>query len=236
MSLDLTRPSPLVTVGLFLSSTSLVLFCSLVRCERPSLGGQGRPDSTRCRGEELAAEAVPVCGWRQERELSPTVALLRAPVFVCLFVCFGPGCGFNVTNSNPTVCINDLVAVHNREHGAGLEPLRPDRLIARAVTVLEQLVARFQDGGPHAVLPLYYKYWVHRSVRAGRHAAGAPPASAVRRPAAGHSAPVQVLTETWGPRLGRSAPPVGRRASRSLAHPSGTHRGRPLPASASQWL
>ncbi|XP_036896515.1 biotin--protein ligase isoform X2 [Sturnira hondurensis] len=71
------------------------------------------------------------------------------------------GCGFNVTNSNPTVCINDLITAYNREHGAGLEPLRPDCLIARAVTALEQLIDRFQDGGPHAVLPLYYRYWAH---------------------------------------------------------------------------
>ncbi|XP_036983104.2 biotin--protein ligase isoform X4 [Artibeus jamaicensis] len=71
------------------------------------------------------------------------------------------GCGFNVTNSNPTVCINDLITAYNREHGAGLEPLRPDCLIARAVTALEQLIDRFQDRGPHAVLPLYYRYWVH---------------------------------------------------------------------------
>ncbi|XP_053772931.1 biotin--protein ligase isoform X4 [Desmodus rotundus] len=71
------------------------------------------------------------------------------------------GCGFNVTNSNPTICINDLITAYNREHGAGLEPLRPDYLIARAVTALEQLIDRFQDGGPHAVLPLYYKYWAH---------------------------------------------------------------------------
>ncbi|KAM5336093.1 biotin--protein ligase isoform 2-T2 [Glossophaga mutica] len=79
------------------------------------------------------------------------------------------GCGFNVTNSNPTICINDLVAAYNREHGAALEPLRPDCLIARTVTALEQLMDRFQDGGPHAVLPLYYKYWVHsaQQVRLG---------------------------------------------------------------------
>ncbi|XP_035873316.1 biotin--protein ligase isoform X1 [Phyllostomus discolor] len=79
------------------------------------------------------------------------------------------GCGFNVTNSNPTICINDLILAYNREHGAGLEPLRPDCLIARAVTTLERLIDRFQDGGPNAVLPLYYRYWAHsaQQVRLG---------------------------------------------------------------------
>ncbi|XP_012495552.1 PREDICTED: biotin--protein ligase isoform X1 [Propithecus coquereli] len=71
------------------------------------------------------------------------------------------GCGFNVTNSNPTICINDLVAEYNKQHKAELKPLRADYLIARAVTTLEKLIDTFQDQGPSGVLPLYYKYWVH---------------------------------------------------------------------------
>ncbi|XP_066226334.1 biotin--protein ligase isoform X2 [Saccopteryx leptura] len=79
------------------------------------------------------------------------------------------GCGFNVTNSNPTICINDLIVEYNKEHGAELEPLRPDFLIARTVTMLENLISTFQDKGPNGVLPLYYKYWVHsaQQVRLG---------------------------------------------------------------------
>ncbi|XP_060226762.1 biotin--protein ligase isoform X5 [Meriones unguiculatus] len=79
------------------------------------------------------------------------------------------GCGFNVTNSNPTICINDLIAEYNRQHGVGLRPLQVDCLIARAVTVLESLIDRFQAHGPDGVLPLYYKYWVHsgQQVRLG---------------------------------------------------------------------
>lgn len=69
-----------------------------------------------------------------------------------------------MTNSNPTICINDLIAEHNKQHGAGLQPLRADYLIARAATVLERLIGAFQDQGPNGVLPLYYKYWLHRSV------------------------------------------------------------------------
>ncbi|XP_039713425.1 biotin--protein ligase isoform X3 [Pteropus medius] len=71
------------------------------------------------------------------------------------------GCGFNVTNSNPTICINDLIAEYNKEYGAELKPLRADCLIARTVTVLEKLISTFQDEGPDGVLPLYYKYWAH---------------------------------------------------------------------------
>ncbi|NWV67864.1 BPL1 ligase, partial [Malurus elegans] len=71
------------------------------------------------------------------------------------------GFGFNVSNSNPTICINDLIAKFNREEGAELQPLSADCLIARTVTVLEGLIELFQEKGPNAVLPQYYKYWIH---------------------------------------------------------------------------
>ncbi|NWY73555.1 BPL1 ligase, partial [Erithacus rubecula] len=71
------------------------------------------------------------------------------------------GFGFNVSNSNPTICINDLIAKFNREEGTELKPLSVDCLIARTVTVLERLIEIFQEKGPNGVLPQYYKYWVH---------------------------------------------------------------------------
>ncbi|XP_056366423.1 biotin--protein ligase isoform X2 [Oenanthe melanoleuca] len=71
------------------------------------------------------------------------------------------GIGFNVNNSNPTICINDLIAKFNREEGTELKPLSVDCLIARTVTVLERLIEIFQEKGPNGVLPQYYKYWVH---------------------------------------------------------------------------
>lgn len=74
-----------------------------------------------------------------------------------------------MTNSNPTICINDLITEYNKEHGVELEPLRSDHLIARTVTVLENLIDTFQNEGPNGVLPLYYKYWAHRSVLARLH-------------------------------------------------------------------
>ncbi|KAI2660150.1 Biotin--protein ligase [Labeo rohita] len=75
------------------------------------------------------------------------------------------GCGFNVSNSNPTVCINDLVRQQNREHGLGLEPLATAQLIGRSVTLLERYVSEFQLHGSQALLPLYYRRWVHGGTR-----------------------------------------------------------------------
>ncbi|NXO44775.1 BPL1 ligase, partial [Locustella ochotensis] len=75
------------------------------------------------------------------------------------------GFGFNVNNSNPTICINDLIAKFNREEGTELRPLSADCLIARTVTVLERLIEVFQEKGPNGILPQYYKYWVHSGQR-----------------------------------------------------------------------
>ncbi|KAM8897237.1 biotin--protein ligase isoform 2-T2 [Spinachia spinachia] len=71
------------------------------------------------------------------------------------------GCGFNVTNGNPTVCINDLIQQYNARNNCNLQPLRCDQLIARTLGCLEALIASFQEGGPDAVLPTYYKRWLH---------------------------------------------------------------------------
>ncbi|XP_072471010.1 biotin--protein ligase [Notamacropus eugenii] len=79
------------------------------------------------------------------------------------------GCGLNVNNSNPTICVNDLIIEYNKKHNKNLSLFRVDYLIARTVTVLERLIDAFQDKGPNAILPLYYKYWVHsgQQVRLG---------------------------------------------------------------------
>ncbi|XP_037232389.1 biotin--protein ligase isoform X1 [Falco rusticolus] len=71
------------------------------------------------------------------------------------------GFGFNVNNSNPTICINDLITKFNKEEGTKLKPLTADCLIARTVTMLERLIDIFQEKGPNGVLPRYYKYWIH---------------------------------------------------------------------------
>ncbi|XP_016076105.1 PREDICTED: biotin--protein ligase [Miniopterus natalensis] len=89
------------------------------------------------------------------------------------------GCGFNVTNSNPTICINDLITEYNKEHGVELEPLRSDHLIARTVTVLENLIDTFQNEGPNGVLPLYYKYWAHSAQQVCLGSAEGPKVSVV---------------------------------------------------------
>ncbi|NXV92069.1 BPL1 ligase, partial [Calonectris borealis] len=79
------------------------------------------------------------------------------------------GLGFNVNNSNPTICINDLITKFNKEEGTKLKALTADCLIARTVTVLERLIDIFQEKGPNGVLPHYYKYWVHSGKQVRLH-------------------------------------------------------------------
>jgi len=74
---------------------------------------------------------------------------------------FNIGIGFNVDNSNPTICVNDLIHHHNTLTGQQLAPLSIPSVIARTLTVFEKLVGKFEKEGPEAVLELYYKYWLH---------------------------------------------------------------------------
>lgn len=60
------------------------------------------------------------------------------------------------------MCINDLIVQQNKLNNGNLQPLSCSQLIARTVTHLETLISTFQQGGPDAVLPTYYKRWLHR--------------------------------------------------------------------------
>uniref|UniRef100_A0A3Q3AZ26 Biotin--protein ligase n=1 Tax=Kryptolebias marmoratus TaxID=37003 RepID=A0A3Q3AZ26_KRYMA len=71
------------------------------------------------------------------------------------------GCGVNVTNSNPTLCINDLIQEYNTQNSCSLEPLSCSLLIARSLNCLEDLISCFQQGGADAVLPTFYRRWLH---------------------------------------------------------------------------
>ncbi|XP_078618613.1 biotin--protein ligase-like [Branchiostoma floridae x Branchiostoma japonicum] len=71
------------------------------------------------------------------------------------------GCGFNVSNSNPTICINDLVKQHNKLHDTDLPDFTTEELIARAVTIAEEIVQDFQENGSDAFLQRYYNRWLH---------------------------------------------------------------------------
>ncbi|XP_040908103.1 biotin--protein ligase [Toxotes jaculatrix] len=105
------------------------------------------------------------------------------------------GCGFNVTNSNPTVCINDLIQQYNMQHNCSLQPLCCAQLIARTVTCLEALISSFQLGGPDAVLPTYYKRWLHSGTQVHLWSEDGPEAEVV---GLDHNGFLQVHTKEHG--------------------------------------
>ncbi|XP_067653494.1 biotin--protein ligase-like [Haliotis asinina] len=75
------------------------------------------------------------------------------------------GCGFNVANSNPTICINDIIQQYNKVHGTDLPPCSTDQLIARTVTNIERFITDFESYGHGQFCEKYYKRWLHSGVR-----------------------------------------------------------------------
>jgi len=79
-------------------------------------------------------------------------------IYLYLCPCMSAGCGVNITNKDPTMCINDLLS---RVH-AQPECFTVEEFIARTVSKLEQLITEFQTLGQEAFLSQYYEYWLHR--------------------------------------------------------------------------
>ncbi|CAG9793285.1 unnamed protein product [Diatraea saccharalis] len=72
------------------------------------------------------------------------------------------GTGVNITNSIPTICVNDIIADHNRKHGTTLAPITVERFLARYCSELERsLEYMATEGGVRAFLEQYYQYWLH---------------------------------------------------------------------------
>ncbi|XP_028169574.1 LOW QUALITY PROTEIN: biotin--protein ligase [Ostrinia furnacalis] len=72
------------------------------------------------------------------------------------------GTGVNITNSQPTMCVNDIIAEHNKRHGTNLAPISVERFLARYCSELERTLEYMaSDGGVQAFLEQYYQYWLH---------------------------------------------------------------------------
>lgn len=72
------------------------------------------------------------------------------------------GCGINVSNRTPSVCLNDIVDDHNSLSTNKLEYLTPEEVIARTLTQLECLLELSeQNDGIDAIEKLYLDNWLH---------------------------------------------------------------------------
>lgn len=73
----------------------------------------------------------------------------------------------NLSNSNPTGCLNDAIRQYNQEHNTELAEFEREVFLARVFNALEELINTFQTQGPAAVQHTYYKYWLHRYIFCG---------------------------------------------------------------------
>jgi len=106
-----------------------------------------------------------VCCPAAGQRLSSSWPKTRAPDVSNCF-CDYAGCGVNVTNKDPTVCINDILQHVNdleSRSRSEWELFTVEEVIAKSVSVLEQLIEKFETDR-HMILDQYYKYWLHRQV------------------------------------------------------------------------
>lgn len=78
-----------------------------------------------------------------------------------LMKCIITGCGFNVSNTNPTICINDIIKLYNKEHSTSLPMLTKEKLLARTVNLIEEFIKDFQLNGRTGFCKKYYQRWLH---------------------------------------------------------------------------
>ncbi|KAJ8026735.1 Biotin--protein ligase [Holothuria leucospilota] len=75
------------------------------------------------------------------------------------------GVGFNVANSKPTLCVNDLISDLNEKKQTDLKPLRVEEVIAWTMNVLEKMIEDFQRDGHLSFCDRYYKKWLHSDMK-----------------------------------------------------------------------
>ncbi|XP_062122556.1 biotin--protein ligase isoform X1 [Drosophila sulfurigaster albostrigata] len=72
------------------------------------------------------------------------------------------GCGINLNNSKPTVCINDMIRDYNvRMPEVKLPLLKYEQFIALVFNEIERLLADVQNGNFKSFYELYYELWLH---------------------------------------------------------------------------
>ena len=72
------------------------------------------------------------------------------------------GLGINMSNSAPTLCINDLIKEYNTRNNKNLQHLSYEKFLALIFTEIEKLYMELQTTESlDKFYELYYKYWLH---------------------------------------------------------------------------
>lgn len=82
---------------------------------------------------------------------------VQSTVVVC-----NVGVGLNLSNSSPTLCINDLINEYNIKNGTALPSFTLEKSLALMFNEIERLINIVQAGDVQYLLDLYYKHWLHR--------------------------------------------------------------------------
>lgn len=69
--------------------------------------------------------------------------------------------GVNLSNQEPTICINDIIKQYNQANNTELAPLQLEILLARTINCMEDLIDDFQVNGKDSFLTKYYNHWMH---------------------------------------------------------------------------
>ncbi|XP_037036293.1 biotin--protein ligase [Bradysia coprophila] len=75
------------------------------------------------------------------------------------------GVGINLSNSTPTICINDLINEYNLKNGSSLSNLSLEKALALIFNEIERLIDTVQSGNLQQFLDLYYQHWLHSSAK-----------------------------------------------------------------------
>ncbi|RZF46367.1 hypothetical protein LSTR_LSTR011151 [Laodelphax striatellus] len=99
------------------------------------------------------------------KSLKIGASTLRCIVHNLLGIC-NVSLGLNLSNKEPTTCVNDMIAELNRKTGKSVAALSHEKLFAIVFTELERLVEMAQSGHIDDVIAIYYKYWLHSNAEA----------------------------------------------------------------------
>ncbi|XP_078375574.1 biotin--protein ligase-like [Oculina patagonica] len=75
------------------------------------------------------------------------------------------GMGINITNQEPTISVNEIIAQYNKDHKTNLKSLTVEETLARTVNNVEALIEDFQENGSGPFLKKYYNRWLHSDVK-----------------------------------------------------------------------
>nr|XP_023018683.1 uncharacterized protein LOC111507580 isoform X1 [Leptinotarsa decemlineata] len=71
------------------------------------------------------------------------------------------GCGINLDNPNPTICINDLIRMSNQDENTSIKTISYETYFAEVFNELERIYEIVQGGDTEYLYDMYYKYWLH---------------------------------------------------------------------------